>query len=980
MKNFAATAAIVLAPLTASQLVWPSEWDELEEIYTMQSGYNRRGFIDAVNPCSFGTFVKGRHNAAEWIRTAFHDMATHDAEMGTGGLDASIFFELDRPENAGSAFENTFGFFSGYHTIRTSASDLIALGVIAASAMCDGPPIKLRAGRKDADRAGVAGVPEPQTDLHTTLATFNKAGFSQEDMITMVACGHALGGVHSVNFPDIVEIPADPENDTSVPFQQDNSRFHNGVITEFLGNTTKNPLVVASNDTMNSDKRIFESDNRKTMRQLADPATFKTMCGDVFSRMIDTVPGHISLTDVIEPYDVKPSISELSVNDNGDLNFRGLVRLRTTRGLRNATDVNVTLRYVDRNGNGETVVPVPQVKFQGGSTTGLNGENFVNYEFNTTIKGESGISKFWIDEMIVSTNKSVTHDNIGTGGYPVQDFVLHQLPQSCRGNFIDGKFPSTIAAMVRKERVTGPITLTMIQEVPRQGVVVPELRPEIVEFKATGESNNGWLAYEAHVDILRNAFTTFDIAVKGEKPVTLEFQRTGNLKSCGTAGCNVAARLAAAEPNLIVLVIGSGPNGAGNPIIDYATLFLANLVPSSTTISFYKSNASDSVAGRKVVVPIANVSGSGSSVNMMMYNRAQRLDWDPWKTRGWSADEILPFVRKLETYEGPGTMDTHGSDGPIHVSTETFHSARARDAFVAAMGKLGWPEIEDINNLGACNGVGSHYDDHQLLLSAYKSCLEPDETMDGILTGALNPADLITSSYKTLGWNAQYATYKIRPTEIDSIQLGPHFQEAWDRDYQISLENLLGFQRVSILACPPSVYPYSRGHVHITGPELTDVLDFDSGLFPDAKGIDILKHRWAYKRQREAARRMNVFRGELAMAHPPFPAESRAVCKDSDGPPGDDVQDIVYSAEDDAIIDQWLRHNVGSAWHSLGTCRMAPKEEGGVVDENLSVHGIEGPKIADLSIVPKNVASNTNHRALVIGENAADILIKELEL
>lgn len=123
---------------------------------------------------------------------------------------------------------------------------------------------------------------------------------------------------------------------------------------------------------------------------------------------------------------------------------------------------------------------------------------------------------------------------------------------------------------------------------------------------------------------------------------------------------------------------------------------------------------------------------------------------------------------------------------------------------------------------------------------------------------------------------------------------------------------------------------------------------------------------------------MNVFRGELPMTHPPFPTGSKAACTDLDGAPGDDVQDIEYSSEDDAIIDQWLRQNVGSAWHSLGTCRMAPKDQGGVVDQTLGVHGIAGLKIADLSIVPKNVASNTNNTALVIGEKAADLFIKEL--
>ena len=59
---------------------------------------------------------------------------------------------------------------------------------------------------------------------------------------------------------------------------------------------------------------------------------------------------------------------------------------------------------------------------------------------------------------------------------------------------------------------------------------------------------------------------------------------------------------------------------------------------------------------------------------------------------------------------------------------------------------------------------------------------------------------------------------------------------------------------------------------------------------------------------------------------------------------------------------------------------MAPREEGGVVDPGLNVYGTKGLKVADLSIAPGNVAANTNNTALMIGEKAADIVIRELGL
>lgn len=59
---------------------------------------------------------------------------------------------------------------------------------------------------------------------------------------------------------------------------------------------------------------------------------------------------------------------------------------------------------------------------------------------------------------------------------------------------------------------------------------------------------------------------------------------------------------------------------------------------------------------------------------------------------------------------------------------------------------------------------------------------------------------------------------------------------------------------------------------------------------------------------------------------------------------------------------------------------MAPREENGVVDSNLDVHGLKGIKLADLSIPPGNVGANTGNTAYVVGEKAADIIVKELGL
>ncbi len=178
-----------------------------------------------------------------------------------------------------------------------------------------------------------------------------------------------------------------------------------------------------------------------------------------------------------------------------------------------------------------------------------------------------------------------------------------------------------------------------------------------------------------------------------------------------------------------------------------------------------------------------------------------------------------------------------------------------------------------------------------------------------------------------------------------------------------------------------TAYPYSRGHLHITGPEVGDPLDFNAGFFSDAGDLDVKKQIWAYKKAREIIRRTSMYRGELAAFHPPFPADSKAACVTLDAELDTaTLEDLEYSPEDDKILEQFLRENINTTWHSVGTAKMAPREQLGVVDKDLNVYGVKGLKLADLSILPENVAANTNNTALVIGEKAADIIIRELGL
>lgn len=109
----------------------------------------------------------------------------------------------------------------------------------------------------------------------------------------------------------------------------------------------------------------------------------------------------------------------------------------------------------------------------------------------------------------------------------------------------------------------------------------------------------------------------------------------------------VAGRLAEANPKLSILLIEGGPNNYNVPNIVHPVFFLDHLLPTSKTTIFYKGNKAKQLADREVIVPSGGTLGGGSSINFMMYTRGQRSDFDSWKSSGWSADDLLPYMKKV---------------------------------------------------------------------------------------------------------------------------------------------------------------------------------------------------------------------------------------------------------------------------------------------------------------------------------------------
>lgn len=79
------------------------------------------------------------------------------------------------------------------------------------------------------------------------------------------------------------------------------------------------------------------------------------------------------------------------------------------------------------------------------------------------------------------------------------------------------------------------------------------------------------------------------------------------------------------------------------------------------------------------------------------------------------------------------------------------------------------------------------------------------------------------------------------------------------------------------------------------------------------------------------------------------------------------------AARTDAEIEQFIRQYADTIYHPVGTCRMGPGPLD-VVDAELRVHGLEGLRVVDASIMPRIVSGNTNAPTVMIAEKAVDLL------
>ena len=166
----------------------------------------------------------------------------------------------------------------------------------------------------------------------------------------------------------------------------------------------------------------------------------------------------------------------------------------------------------------------------------------------------------------------------------------------------------------------------------------------------------------------------------------------------GSAGCALAARLSE-DSSTRVLVLEAGRTDSLWDLYIHMPAALAFPIGNKRYDWMYRSEPEAFMHGRRIYHARGKVLGGSSSINGMIFQRGNPLDYERWAADGgmkrWDYMHCLPYFKRMESCLA-GTDEWRGGDGPLLLERGPAASPLF-DAFFAAVQEAGYPLTDDVN-------------------------------------------------------------------------------------------------------------------------------------------------------------------------------------------------------------------------------------------------------------------------------------------
>ncbi|HWJ34281.1 MAG TPA: GMC family oxidoreductase N-terminal domain-containing protein [Steroidobacteraceae bacterium] len=495
----------------------------------------------------------------------------------------------------------------------------------------------------------------------------------------------------------------------------------------------------------------------------------------------------------------------------------------------------------------------------------------------------------------------------------------------------------------------------------------------------------------------------------------------------GSAGCPVARRLAE-NPHVQVLLLEAG-GGDAVPEVTNGTIWFKNI--GSERDWRFQGQPAPTLNGRTPPFPMGKVLGGGSSINGLVWARGHKNDFDGWAAEtgesAWSYARILDIYRRIEDWDGPPNPHYRGKGGIVQVGLPEAPINPLAPALIEAAGAFGMPTVADLNaetmegiggagmpNLIVRNGrrvsMAAAYihpfldrpnltvllgaEVNRLTMTGARATavqfehegrlLTASATREIILsTGAINTPKILMQS--GIGPEGELRKHSIPVVQHlpgvgqnfqDHILLGgcmweyvrpepgrnnsAEFTFFWKSDSSLRTPDLQPFLEefpytsevtreqydvpaAAWVLAAAVVQPTSRGHLTISGADPDDA----PLIYPNFLSTE--------QDMKALTRSVEICR-ELGNS-----SSLKKFVK----------REIMPGALKGKELERFIRNAAGTYFHEAGTCKMG-RDEMSVVDGKLRVHGVEGLRIADGSVMPTITTGNTMAPCVIIGERCAE--------